>query len=97
MGNEHVIPEFINRLKNKKNKNVKFKIKGSGQEKRSFIFIDDFADAFMLILKKGSHLNIYNIGNDSMISIKSLADKVSKLMNFVPRYKYIKIKRRNEI
>ena len=45
----------------------------------------------MLILKKGSHLNIYNIGNDSMISIKSLADKVSKLMNFVPRYKYISI------
>jgi len=61
MGNEHVIPEFINRLKNQKNKNVQFKIKGSGKEKRSFIFIDDFADAFMLILKKGDHLNIYNI------------------------------------
>ncbi len=91
MGNEHVIPEFINRLKNQKNKNVQFKIKGSGKEKRSFIFIDDFADAFMLILKKGDHLNIYNIGNDSMISIKSLADKISKLMNFVPRYKYLSI------
>ncbi len=91
MGNEHVIPEFINRLKNQKNKNVQFKIKGSGKEKRSFIFIDDFADAFMLILKKGDHLNIYNIGNDSMISIKSLADEISKLMNFVPRYKYLSI------
>ena len=91
MGNEHVVPEFINNLKNKKNKNAKFKIKGSGKEKRSFIYIDDFADAFMTILKKGNHLNVYNIGNDSMISIKSLADKISKIMGFKPVYKYVSI------
>ena len=51
MGNEHVVPEFINKLKNKKNKKVNFKIKGTGKEKRSFIYIDDFADAFMIMLK----------------------------------------------
>ena len=44
MGNEHVIPEFINRFKNLKGK--KFKIQGSGEEIRSFIHIDDFVKAF---------------------------------------------------
>ena len=50
MGNEHVIPEFINRYKNLKKKF--FKIQGTGKETRSFIYIDDFLQAFELILKK---------------------------------------------
>ena len=54
MGNEHVVPEFIKRFKRIKNK--KFKIQGSGNEIRSFIFIDDFVKAFELILRKE---NIY--------------------------------------
>ena len=91
MGNEHVIPEFINRLKNKKSKNPQFKIKGNGSEKRAFIHIDDFASALMLIMRKGKHLNIYNIGNDSMVTIKYLANKISKIMEVNPKYKYSKI------
>ena len=54
MGNEHVIPELINRFKNLKGRN--FKIQGTGKEIRSFIYIDDFIDAFNLIIKKGKHL-----------------------------------------
>ena len=43
MGNEHVIPEFISRMK--KNKSNYFFIKGSGKETRAFIHIDDFVKA----------------------------------------------------
>jgi len=78
MGNEHVIPEFINRFKLLKGK--KFKIQGTGNEIRSFIYIDDFVDAFNLILNKGKHLNIYNIGTSEKIKIKDLAYKLSKIM-----------------
>jgi nucleoside-diphosphate-sugar epimerase len=77
MGNEHVIPEFIRRFKNLKNK--KFKIQGSGQEIRSFIYIEDFVSAFNLLLTKGKHLNIYNIGTSEKIKIKDLAIKISKI------------------
>ena len=56
MGNEHVIPEFLNRFK--KLKGHKFKIQGSGKEIRTFIYIDDFVNAFDLLLKKGRHLQI---------------------------------------
>ena len=79
MGNEHVIPEFINRYKNLKKKFF-FKIQGTGKETRSFIYIDDFLQAFELILKKGKHLNLYNIGTEEVISIKKLAQNISKIL-----------------
>lgn len=77
MGKEHVIPEFINRIKKIKNKN--FKIQGTGNETRSFIHIDDFINAFNLLLKKGKHLNIYNIGTTEKVSIKELAKLISNI------------------
>ena len=78
MGGEHVIPEFINRFKSTKSKN--FKIQGTGNEIRSFIYIKDFIDAFNLILKRGKHLNIYNIGTNEKIRIKDLAYKLSRIL-----------------
>ena len=79
MGNEHVIPEFINSMKKLRGKF--FKIQGSGNEIRSFIFIKDFINAFKLIHKKGKHLQIYNIGTPQKIKIKDLAKKISKILN----------------
>ena len=77
MGSDHVIPEFIKRFKTLKGK--KFKIQGTGNEIRSFIYIEDFIDAFKLILKRGKHLNIYNIGTSEKIKIKELAFRLSRI------------------
>ena len=77
MGQEHVVPEFIKRFKSLKRKN--FKIQGSGNEIRSFIYIEDFLDAFNLILNRGKHLNVYNIGTSEKIKIKDLAYKLSRI------------------
>ncbi len=78
MGNEHVIPEIINKFKSLKGKSLK--IQGSGNEIRSFIYIDDFVQAFDLLLKKGKHLQIYNIGTTDKITIKRLVLKISKIL-----------------
>ena len=77
MGQEHVIPEFISRFKSLKGR--KFKIQGTGNEIRSFIYIKDFIRAFDLVLTKGRHLNIYNIGTNERIKIKNLAYKMSNI------------------
>jgi len=83
MGFEHVIPELIYKIyRIKKNKKIiKLKIKGSGGETRAFNYIDDFIEGFMIILKKGKHLNLYNIGSSKEISIKNLVKKIAKLLN----------------
>ena len=79
MGNEHVIPEFINRFKNLK-KNNKFLIYGTGKEIRSFIYIDDFISGFDKVFKKGKNFEIYNIGTSQKINIGDLAMLISKLL-----------------
>jgi len=78
MGNEHVIPEVIKKVRNAKNI---IKIKGSGLQTRSFIYIDDFVEAFYLIFKKGKNLNIYNIGTQEKIKILDLVKKIIKIFN----------------
>lgn len=82
MGWEHVIPQFILRMKelcrNNKNKQVRLPIQGAGNETRAFCFIDDFVDGLMLVLEKGEHMNIYHIGTMGEISIKQVAIAVGK-------------------
>ena len=77
MGNEHVIPELINKAL--LSKNGKIKIKGTGNEKRSFIYIEDFLKAFDLIFNKGKHLQIYNIGTTEIVKINELVKKIIKI------------------
>ena len=76
MGHEHVVPELINKIRNSKKS---IKIKGSGSQTRSFIYIDDFVEAFYILFKKGKHLNIYNIGTQDQIKIIDLAKVIMKV------------------
>ena len=80
MGFEHVIPQMILRMKKliKGKKIIDFKIKGNGNETRSFNYIDDFVEGFLKILEKGKHLNIYNIGSQEEVKIKTLATLIAK-------------------
>lgn len=82
MGNEHVIPQFILRMKelcrHNNEERLRFRIQGTGKQRRSFIFIDDFIDALMLVIEKGAHLEIYNIGTMKEVSIKQVAIEVGK-------------------
>ena len=73
-----MIPEFINRFKYLKGK--RFVIQGTGNEIRSFIFIDDFVRAFDLLMKKGRHLNIYNLGTSEKIKLKNWLLKCQKFL-----------------
>jgi nucleoside-diphosphate-sugar epimerase len=83
MGWEHVIPQFILKAKSIVDKSpgetiVSFPIQGNGEETRSFIYIDDFTDGLMLLLKNGEHNNIYHIGTVDELTIKEVALEVGK-------------------
>ena len=77
MGNEHVVPELIKKIRNSK---TSIRIKGSGSQTRSFIYIDDFVEAFYILFKKGKHMNIYNIGTQEQIKIIELAKLIMKVL-----------------
>ncbi len=89
MGNDHVVPEFINRFKKIGNKK-KFLIYGTGNEIRSFIYIQDFINGFDKIFIKGKSLEIYNIGTSEKVKISYLAHTIGKIFN--KKVKLIKTK-----
>ena len=81
MGWEHVVPQFVIRMKalcgKSKDGSIAFPIQGDGSQTRAFIYIDDFVDGFMLVARKGEHLGIYNIGTNEEIPIKEVVKKAA--------------------
>ena len=78
MGYKHVIPELF--IKTIKEKNY-LDIQGNGKNKRSFCYIEDFIDAFNVIIKKARHKEIYNIGNTEEVKILNLSKLIISLLN----------------
>jgi len=81
MGCEHVIPQFILRMKELSQKTqgtIDFPIQGTGKETRAFVFIDDFIDGLMLIIRKGKHLGIYHVGTMEEITVEEAALEIAK-------------------
>jgi nucleoside-diphosphate-sugar epimerase len=69
MGWDHVIPEFAVRMMGLQDRGMPyprpFQIQGSGQETRSFCYIDDCIDGLMVLYEKGEDRNVYHLGNPS--------------------------------
>lgn len=81
MGAEHVIPQFISRMKGLQThptNPIPFPIQGTGRQTRSFVFVGDFIDGVMLVLERGEHLGIYHIGTLEEVSIETLAHLVAQ-------------------
>jgi nucleoside-diphosphate-sugar epimerase len=81
MGWEHVIPQLALRLDAASKKQpagtIRFEIQGSGQETRSFCFIDDLVAGVLVMRDKGEHLGIYHVGTMEEVSIGDLARRVA--------------------
>jgi nucleoside-diphosphate-sugar epimerase len=85
MGWEHVIPQLavrMHRLLSAQGKvgKLSFPIHGTGDQSRAFVYKEDCVAALMLILAKGEHLNVYNIGTTEEVTIRDLAHRVANLL-----------------
>jgi nucleoside-diphosphate-sugar epimerase len=81
MGWEHVVPQFVLRMRElcrDSTDRIRFPIQGTGKETRSFVFIDDCIDGLMLVIERGEHQGIYNIGTMEEITIEEVARLVGE-------------------
>tara|TARA_X000000950_G_C13800624_1_gene613388 strand:+ start:201 stop:1139 length:939 start_codon:yes stop_codon:yes gene_type:complete len=81
----HVFSALIKRFSDAQTKNKKYvKILGSGESKREFILNYNVADAIIFMLKNSSKLKNYhyNIGPGKELSIRSLANLLSKKLKY---------------
>lgn len=82
MGFEHVVPQFALRLKKladaQPSGTLRFEIQGTGEETRSFCFIDDLVAGVMVMREKGEHLGIYHVGTLEEVAIADVARRVAE-------------------
>ena len=82
--NSHVIPGLISRMsKAIKDGDKEFKIWGTGEPKREFLYVDDMARACIHVLNlDGDIPDLINIGTGEDISIGELAKMIAMKMGF---------------
>ena len=72
MGWEHVIPQLVVRMKRLSESAgdpIPFPIQGTGEQTRSFVYIDDFIDGLRIAMQRGEHLGIYHVGTMEELAI----------------------------
>lgn len=89
---EKLIPCFIMKLLN----NKVLPIHGSGEALRNFIYVDDEALCFDVILHYGEVNNIYNISGDNEYSVNQIAEILCKKFNVPLNVEHVKDRNFND-
>jgi GDP-L-fucose synthase len=81
--NGHVLPVLIRKfIEAKLSDSGKVALWGSGSPLREFLHVDDLAKAVVLCMDKYDDSKQINVGSGEEVSIKDLADKISKAVGF---------------
>lgn len=81
--NSHVIPALIRRVHEAKLKNVSpVVIWGTGKPRREFLYVDDLANACVMLMEKYSSSEIINVGCGEDITIKELASLICEVIGY---------------
>jgi len=55
---------------------------GSGRPRRDFLYVDDLADACVLLMEKGVAHGMFNIGTGSDLTVREIAEAVAQVTGF---------------
>ena len=89
----HVIPALIKKIYSAKINNIKsVDVWGTGIAKREFLYVDDLVKALILAMEKYDSSEPINIGTGQTISIKNLVKKISIILGYAGKIKWIKSK-----
>ena len=79
----HVLPSLITKIYKAKQENISEVVCwGDGSPKREFLYVEDAADACIFLMKEYSDYEHINVGSETEVSIKELAEKVKEVLNY---------------
>ncbi|MBE5728185.1 NAD-dependent epimerase/dehydratase family protein [Candidatus Parvarchaeota archaeon] len=80
-----VIHDFVMKLDENKNT---LNILGDGNQKKSYIYVDDCVEAMVLASNSEKDVDVFNVGSNDYISVKEIAETVSKAMGLQPVFEF---------
>lgn len=85
--NHGVIYDFINKLKANPNR---LEILGDGTQRKSYLHVSDTVEGMLYLFEKfreeGKIYDVYNLGSDDWITVREIAEIVSKEMGLNPEF-----------
>jgi GDP-L-fucose synthase len=83
LNNSHVLPALIRKAHESKVRgNKEFVVWGSGRPLREFLYVDDMADACVILMERGISEGLFNVGVGEDVTIRELAETVMSVVGF---------------
>lgn len=82
----HVTPATIRKVCEKMNP---IPVWGDGTELRDLLYIDDFIDALLIIMKKQNEFDIFNVGSNNVYSVNEILEITKKVANHNAPIEYV--------
>ncbi|AIF70349.1 UDP-glucose 4-epimerase [Palaeococcus pacificus DY20341] len=87
--NHGVIYDFINKLKANPGE---LEILGDGTQRKSYLHVSDTVEAMLYLFERfkeeGKIFDVYNLGSEDWITVKEIAETVSKGMGLNPKFRF---------
>ncbi len=79
----HVIPGMMRRFHEAKEQGVRaVTVWGTGQPRREFLYVDDFAEAALVIMDQYEEPTTINVGTGEDVTIRHLAEQMAEVVGF---------------
>jgi GDP-L-fucose synthase len=83
LNNSHVLPALIRKAHEAKVRGDKeLVVWGSGRPMREFLYVDDMADACVLMMERGIGEGLFNVGVGEDVTIRELAETIMSVVGF---------------
>lgn len=83
LANSHVLPALVRKAHEAKLRgDAEYVVWGTGKPMREFLYVDDMADACVFIMEHGVGDGLYNIGTETDVTIRELAETVMEVVGF---------------
>ncbi|WP_456395689.1 NAD-dependent epimerase/dehydratase family protein [Thermococcus sp.] len=87
--NHGVIYDFINKLRRNPEE---LEILGDGTQRKSYLHVSDTVEAMLYLFERfkgeGKTFDVYNLGSEDWITVKEIAEAVSRGMGLSPRFRF---------